>query len=186
MSLNPKLGFSVGAIIGYMFYADEKSKFSMIGLNGQYTSTGSVIAGLVAKLSLGEDYHRIIALALGGKIRNDYDDFLGTGVPLKSTDELQAIFARYTYRVWGDWFAGLQAVTTNFAMIGDSALDEQHLAVLGLTGFRSGGMGLVLYHDSRDSETSPTKGFYINANNIGYREWMAGDQDFDVIRVDAK
>src|SRR5436190_1217448 len=120
MSLNPKLGFSVGAIIGYMFYADEKSKFSMIGLNGQYTSTGSVIAGLVAKLSLGEDYHRIIALALGG------------------------------------------------------------------TGFRSGGMGLVLYHDSRDSETSPTKGFYINANNIGYREWMAGDQDFDVIRVDAK
>src|SRR5690242_11994004 len=32
-SLNPKLGFAGGAIVGYMHYFDEKSKFSMIGIN---------------------------------------------------------------------------------------------------------------------------------------------------------
>jgi hypothetical protein len=186
LALNPKLGFSVGAIVGYMFYCDEKSKFSMIGVNGQYTSTGSVIAALVAKLSFGEDHHRIIGLALAGNIRNNYDDFLGTGMPLKSNDELRALFGRYMYRFWGDWFVGAQAVSTNYAMIGDSQLDEQTLAVLGLSGFRSGGLGAVIYHDSRDSETSPTQGFYINANNIGYREWLAGDENFDVYRLDSK
>src|SRR5581483_3605008 len=87
-ALNPKLGFSLGAIVGYMFYFDKESKFSMIGLNGQYTSTGSVIAALVSKLSFGEDHHRFMGLAAAGNIRNDYDDFLGTGVPLKSNDEL--------------------------------------------------------------------------------------------------
>jgi len=186
LALNPKLGFSVGAIVGYMFYFDEQSKFSMIGVNGQYTSTGSVVAGLVAKLSFGEDHHRVIGLAIGGNIRNDYDDFLGTGQPLKSSDELRALFGRYLYRVWGDWFVGAQAVSTNYAMVGDSALDEQTLAVLGLSGFRSGGLGAVLFHDSRDSETMPTRGVYINANNVAYRDWMAGDESFDVFRLDTR
>jgi hypothetical protein len=185
-SLNPKLGFAGGAIVGYMHYFDEKSKFSMIGVNAQYTSTGSAILGFVTKLSFGEDYHRFIGLAIGGNIRNDYDDFLGTGVPLKSNDELRALFGRYMYRVWGDWFIGAQAISTNYSMIGDSALDEQALAVLGLTGFRSAGLGAVLFHDSRDSETMPTQGIYFNANNVAYREWLAGDDNFDVYRVDGR
>jgi hypothetical protein len=185
-SLNPKLGFALGGIVGYMHYFDEKSKFSMIGINAQYTSTGSVIVGLVTKLSFGEDYHRFIGLLAGGNIRNNYEDFLGTGMPLKSNDELRALFGRYMYRVWGDWFVGAQAISTNYAMIGDSELDEQQLAVLGLTGFRSAGLGAVLFHDSRDSETMPTKGIYINANNVAYREWLAGDNNFDVYRVDGR
>jgi hypothetical protein len=186
LSLNPKLGFSVGAIVGYMFYFDAESKFSMIGINGQYTSTDSVIVGLVTKLSFGEDYHRFIGLAVAGNIRNDYNDFLGTGVPLKSNDELRALFGRYLYRIWGDWFLGAQAINTNYTLIGDSMLDEQALAVLGLSGFRSGGLGAVIFHDSRDSETSPTRGVYINANNVAYREWMAGTDNFDVYRLDTR
>jgi hypothetical protein len=186
LSLNPKLGFSAGAIIGYMFYFDEKSKFSMIGINGQYTSTGSTIAGLVSKLSFGEDHHRIIALAFGGNIKNDYEDFLGTGVPLKSSDELRALFGRYLYRFWGDFFVGAQGISTNYAMIGDSIQDEQALSVLGLGGFRSAGLGAVLFHDSRDSETAPTRGLYVNANNVAYREALAGEENFDVYRLDTR
>lgn len=186
LSLNPKLGFAAGAIVGYMHYFDKQSKFSMIGINAQYTSTGSVIVGLVTKLSFGEDYHRFIGLAVGGNIRNNYDDFLGTGVPLKSNDELRALFGRYLARVWGDWFIGAQAISTNYALIGDSALDEQALAVLGLTGFRSAGLGAVIFHDSRDSETMPTQGLYINANNVAYREWLAGEDNFDVYRLDGR
>jgi len=186
MSLNPKLGFSLGAMGGYMFYFDKKSKFSLVGVNGQYTSTRSAIAAFVTKLSFGEDHHRVMVLAAAGNIRNDYDDFLGTGVPLKSNDELRALFARYMYRFWGDWFVGAQGISTNYAMIGDSALDDQALAVLGLNGFRSAGLGAVLFHDSRDSETSPTRGLYIDANNVAYREWLAGDENFDVYRLDTR
>lgn len=185
-SLNPKLGLSLGAIVGYMFYFDEQSKFSMVGINAQYTSTKSAIVGLVSKLSFGEDHHRFIGLALGGNIRNDYDDFLGTGAPLKSNDELRALFSRYMYRFWGDWFVGGQIIATNYAMIGDSALDDQVLTVLGLTGFRSAGLGAVVYHDSRDSETMPTKGYYVNGNNVAYREWLAGENNFDVYRLDGR
>lgn len=185
-SLNPKLGFSLGAMAGYMFYFDKESKFSMVGVNGQYTSTGSVIAAVVSKLSFGEDHHRVMALIAAGNIRNDYDDFLGTGVPLKSNDELRALFGRYMYRIWGDWFMGGQGISTNYTMIGDTELDEQALDVLGLTGFRSAGLGGVLFHDSRDSETMPTQGLYINANNVAYREWLAGDENFDVIRLDTR
>jgi hypothetical protein len=185
-SLNPKLGLSLGAIVGYMFYFDDKSKFSMIGINGQYTSTKSAIVMAVSKLSFGEDHHRFTGLFGGGNIRNDYDDFLGTGQPLKSNDELRALFGRYVYRIWGDWFLGGQAIYTNYTLIGDTALDDQVLNVLGLTGFRSAGLGPVLLHDSRDSETMPTKGIYINANDVSYREWLAGDNNFDVIRVDGR
>lgn len=185
-SLNPKLGFAGGALAGYMFYFDEKSKFSMVGVNGQYTSTGSVIAGVISKLSFGEDHHRFIGGVLAGNIRNDYDDFLGTGLPLKSNDELRALFGRYLYRFWGDAFVGAQAISTNYALIGDSEIDENTLAVLGLTGFRSAGLGAVLTYDSRDSETMPTEGLFIKANNVAYREWMAGDNNFDVYRLDSR
>lgn len=185
-SLSPKLGFVVGAMAGYMFYFDPESKFSMVGVNFQYTSTGSVIAGVISKLSFGEDHHRWIGGILGGNIKNDYDDFLGTGVPLKSNDELRALFGRYLYRFYGDWFVGGQAIYTNYALIGDSEIDEGALQVLGLTGFRSAGIGAALAHDSRDSETSPTKGIFIKANNVAYREWLAGDNNFDVYRLDSR
>ena len=185
-SLNPKLGFSAGALAGYMYYLDEKSKFSMSGLSGQYTSTGSVIVGFVNKLSFGADHHRVMALAVAGEIENDYDDFLGTGVPLKSEDQVRTLFARYMYRFAGPWFIGAQAIGTNLAMIGDSAMDQEFLAVLGLTGFRSGGLGAVLFHDTRDSEMMPTSGAYLMANNVAYRDWVAGEENFDHYRVDAR
>jgi len=185
-SLNPKLGGSLGAMAAYMHYFDEKSRVSMFGIGGQYTTTDSIIASLFAKASWNEDTSRAILLLAGGNIKNDYDDYLGTGVPLKTNDDLRALVGRYLHRISGDWFAGVQGTYTNYQLLGDSAFDDQVLDVLGLRGFKSGGLGLSIYHDSRDNENSPHHGFMINLNNVAYREWIAGDNDFDVYRLDTR
>lgn len=183
-SLNPKLGASFGAIGAYVHYFDKKSRPSMFGVSGQYTTTESAIAGLFSRASWDEDHQRAIALLAGGKIRNDYDDYLGTGVPLKTNDELRALVGRYLYRVTGDWFVGAQGTYTNYQLLGQSAFDDQVLDILGLQGIKSGGLGLAIYHDSRDNEFSPQKGVLANLNNIAYRDWIAGPDNFDVYRAD--
>jgi hypothetical protein len=183
-SVSPKLGASLGALAGYLHYFDERSQVSMFGVTAQYTSTGSMVAGAFGKASFDEDRQRLIMLLVGGNIKNDYDDFLGTGRPLHSEDELRAAGTRYLYRVAGDWFVGAQGVYTNYTTFGQSPIDDQILNVLGLTGFTSGGVGAAAYHDSRDNETAPTRGWLLNVNNIAYREWIAGSNNFDVYRAD--
>jgi hypothetical protein len=185
-SSNPKLGTSLGFIASYMHYFDEKSQVSLFGVNALYTSTDSAIVALVNKASWSADHHRLLVIAPFGLIKNDYNDFLGTGKPLKSEDNLSALVSRYLYRVTGDWFAGVQGALTNYQIIGQNALDEEILQTLGLTGFRAGGIGLAVLHDSRDIEFSPTRGWYMNLNNVAYRDWIAGDNNFDVYRLDLK
>ena len=181
---NPKLGSSVGALGAYMTKFDAQSQLSMFGVNAQYTSTDSATAGAFARASFNADRHRVLVLAVGGVIKNDYDDFLGTGMPLKSDDHLRAFVGRYLLRVKDDWFVGAQALVTNYQMIGQTALDNDLLALLGLTGFEAGGIGLVLYHDSRDVLDAPKRGWLFNVNNVAYREAIKGDHDFDVYRAD--
>src|SRR3954471_16741904 len=59
-SVSPKLGTSIGGMVGYMHHFDEKSQLSMLGVNAQYTSTGSVVGGLFGKASWDEDHHRLV------------------------------------------------------------------------------------------------------------------------------
>jgi hypothetical protein len=183
-SVSPKLGASLGALAGYLHYFDERSQVSMFGVSAQYTSTGSMVGAAFGKASYDEDRQRVILMLVGGNIKNDYDDFLGTGQPLHSEQELRATAARYLYRVVDDWFVGAQGVYTNYTAFGQSPIDEQVLNVLGLTGFKSGGVGIAAYHDSRDNESSATRGWLLNANNIAYRDWIAGENNFDVYRAD--
>ena len=82
-SSNPKLGLSLGALGAYLHYFDKQSQVSMFGISGQYTSTESTVAAAFAKTSFDADHQRLLALVVGGVIKNDYDDFLGTGQPLK-------------------------------------------------------------------------------------------------------
>jgi len=184
LSANPKLGTSLGALGAYLHYFDEQSQVSMFGLTAQYTTTDSAVGGVFATTSFGADYHRAVAFVGGGIIKNDYNDYLGTGVPLRTTDDLFVFAGRYQYRVYSNWFLGLQALYTNYQIVGEDALDNQILNVLGITGFRSGGIGAVVMHDSRDIEKMPTKGWVMNVNNIAYREWLGGADNFDVYRLE--
>lgn len=186
LSFDPKLGTSLGALAGYMHHFDEKSQLSILAANAQWTSTGSVIAGLFGKASWAEDQHRLVAGVMGGHIKNDYDDYLGTGVPLRSDSDLSMVVTRYLYRLKDDWFVGGQFLNANFSMTGQDPFDQQVLDILGMKGFTSGALGLVVYHDSRDVDTTPTRGWVLNMNNLASRAAFGGDKDFDTYRADYK
>ena len=141
LASNPKLGTSLGGMGAYMYYFDPQSKPSLFGASAQYTSTDSIVATLFVKTSFAADHQRLTALLAGGNIKNDYDDFLGTGQPLKSEDNLRAFAVRYQYRVWGDWFVGAQFVNSNYEILGATALDQEILQTLGLTPLKAGGIG---------------------------------------------
>lgn len=185
-SLNPKLGGAFGAMGAYLHYFDEKSRPSMFGVGAQYTTTNSAILSLFARASWNEDRDRVIGMVGGGKIRNDYEDYLGTGAPLKTNDEFSMFLGRYLHRVYGNWFLGAQGIYSNYQLLGESASDDQILDVLGLQGFKSGGLGFSLYHDSRDNESDAHKGVLLNVNNIAYRDWIAGSENFDIYRAELR
>ena len=181
---NPKLGTAFGAIGGYVHYFDEKSRPSIFAVTAQYSNTDSMIGGAQARTSWAEDSQRLIAGVVYGYVKNDYDDYLGTGVPLKSNGDLRSGIVRYLYRVKDNWFIGAQGLYQNFAISGETDFDDVVLDTLGVAPYKSGGLGLVAQHDSRDNENTPTQGWYLNFNNMAYRESLGGDNDFDVYRID--
>jgi hypothetical protein len=183
-SNNPKLGTSVGVLASYLRKFDPLSQLSVFGVSAQYTSTDSATAVLFARASFDADHHRVTGLVIGGRIRNDYDDFLGTGVPLKSEDHIRSLAGRYLFRVKDGWFIGGQALDTNYQIVGQSSLDDDLLGLLGLTGFKAHGGGLVVFHDSRDLQDAPKQGWVFNLNNVAYRQNVEGGNRFDVYRLD--
>jgi hypothetical protein len=181
---NPKLGTSVGALVGYVRKFDAQSQVSIFGISAQYTSTDSATAVMFGRTSFDADQHRLIGIAIGGLIRNDYDDFIGTGVPLKSEDHIRSLALRYLYRVKDDWFIGAQALSTNYQIVGQTAMDDDLISFLGLTGFEATGIGLVAQHDSRDRTDSPRQGWLLNFNNVAYRPKAEDSDNFSVYRLD--
>ena len=186
VSSNPKLGTTGGFLTAYLHNFDAESRVSLFGITAQYTTTHSLIGSLFARTSFGADHHRVNGIVVYGNIKNDYDDYLGTGQPLKTNDDVRAFGGRYMYRFKGDWFAGGQALLTNYQVFGDSVEDDLVIETLGVKGFKSGGLGAVMMHDSRDNQDMPTRGWYANFNNVAYHEWLGGDNDFDVYRLDTR
>lgn len=185
-SSNPKLGAAGGAIAGYMRYFDAESRLSVFGVMYQYTSTHSQIAGVFARTSFGADHHRIVGIGAFGNVKNDYDDYLGTGQPLKTDSALAAGAARYLYRFWGNWLAGPQANALNYQVAGATPEDDLVLETIGVRDFNSVAIGASLMHDSRDNEDMPTKGWFLNVNNLAYREGLGGSASYDAYRADLR
>ena len=186
VSSNPKLGTSVGALGAYLTMFDPGSRVSIFGVTYQYTSTESSIGAAIARASFGADHHRIIGLAAFGSIKNDYEDYLGTGQPLQTDDQIKSVAGRYVYRVGGDWFAGAQGNAANYQILGATPEDDLVLETLGVRGFKSAALGAVIMHDSRDSLDMPTGGWYTNVNNLAYREALGGESSFDAYRADLR
>ncbi len=185
-SSSPKLGTALGGLGAYMHVFDPGSRVSLIGVTYRYTSTHSQIFSAFARTSSGADHHRIVALAAFGQIKNDYDDYLGTGQPLKTEDDLKAFVARYLYRVKGDWFLGGLGTAANYQVLGATPEDDLALETLGIRGFKSAALGATVMHDSRDNEDMATKGWFLNINNLAYREALGGADSFDAYRVDLR
>ncbi|HKW00554.1 MAG TPA: BamA/TamA family outer membrane protein [Vicinamibacterales bacterium] len=186
VSSSPKLGTSFGVLGAYVTKFDPDSRVSIFGAMYQYTTTKSSIAAAFARTSFRADHQRVIAIAAFGAIKNDYQDYLGTGQPLQTDDNLKSVAARYLYRVGGDWFVGAQGNAANYQVLGANPEDELVLETLGVRGFASAALGAVVMHDSRDNLDMPTGGWYANVNNLAYREALGGANSFDAYRVDAK
>ena len=185
-SSTPKLGTAVGAMGGVLYHFDERSRVSMLGASAQYTSTDSIKASLMAKASFGADHHRVNLGLNGGRVNNDYDDYLGTGIALKNVESALGFKGSYLYRFAGNWLAGAQALFANYQVVGQSPGDEEILATLGIAGIRSGGVGAVLQNDARDNDNRPTRGWVVNLDNVAFREGLGGDYDYDVYRFDLR
>jgi hypothetical protein len=185
-SSSPKLGTSVGGLAAYLHTFDPDSRVSLFGVMYVYTSTHSQIASAFARTSFGADHHRIVAIVPFGNIKNDYDDYLGTGEPLRTDATMGALFARYLYRAKGNWFAGAQGNVANYQVGGATPEDDLILETLGVQGFSSASLGAVLMHDSRDNEDMPRKGWFLNVNNLAYRESLGGSASYDTYRADGR
>jgi len=140
----------------------------------------------MAKASWDEDRQRVLSGMLYGNVKNDYDDYLGSGVPLRNEAELKSFIARYTYRVSGNWFIGAQGIYQNFAIAGQSEFDTLVLDTLGLVPFKTAGAGIVIQNDSRDDENMPSKGWLLNLNNLVFREGLGGDFDYEMYRLELR
>lgn len=184
LSSSPKLDTAAGLMVGYLHQFDEGSRPSLFTVSAKYTTSESLIASAFAKTSFGADHHRLVGGIISGDINNDYEDYLGSGRPLETNDHFRSAFLRYLHWVEGDWFVGGMAAYSNYEMQGQDPQSDQILEELGLEGFTSGGLGLVVQHDSRDSDFRATRGWYLNVNNLAYREGLGGEEDFDIYRVD--
>lgn len=186
VSSNPKLGTSVGGLGAYATKFDPDSRLSLFGLMAQYSSSDSIVAVAFARTSFAADHHRIVALGVFGNIKNDYEDYLGTGQPLQTNDDLKAVAARYLFRVRGNWLIGAQFNAANYQVLGATPEDDLVLETLGVRGFSSAALGAVVMHDSRDNEDMPSRGWYVNLNNLAYREALGGSDTYDAYRADIK
>ena len=183
ISSNPKLGTTLGGIGAYLHRFDENSEKSMFGLFGTYSNTDSYVAGIFGEMYFNSNKHKLIAGIVGGEIRNNYDDFLGTGLPAKTEDDLEGAGIRYLRLVKGHWYIGAQYLSSNYAIGAEGILGEI-LEQIGLTGFDSVGLGLVAEYDTRDNLRNPTRGEKFRVHNIAYRESLGGDESFDVYHAE--
>lgn len=182
VSADPKLGTTLGFVAGYIRAFDQKSSPSLITAFGTYSDTDSYVGGVFGDMYFDANTHKVVTGYMSGKIRNEYDDFLGTGESAKTEDDLETFFFRYLHRVAGNWYIGGQFISTNYAIGADGFFDFI-LEQIGLTGFDSNGIGLVGEFDSRNNKRNPTGGNHFVAHNVAYRKSFGGEESFDTYQL---
>jgi len=180
VSSSPKVGTSAGGMVGYLFKLDPESTSSMLGVGGTYSTTDSLLGGAFLRTYWDQDSKRFIFFGGGGKINNDYEDFLGSGLSAQTTDNMKIIQARYLQQVKNKWFAGVKGTYTNYLIASEDVNVNRALESVGLTGFDSVGLGLIAMYDSLNNQNTPSTGIRFALENFAYREALGGEEDFDV------
>ena len=176
ISSDPKLGTTLGAMVAYLHKFDKKSPVSMFGLIGKYSDTDSYIAALFGRMYFNEDQQRLIAATAIGYVKNEYD-YEGTPQPVRSNDDINMSFIRFSQRVYSELFIGIQYIDSNYIITAD---DDFSAGFIGdRTGFESNALGLVFSADNRDNQQSASSGHNIVLHNFAYRESLGGEESFD-------
>jgi hypothetical protein len=181
LSSDPKLGSSIGFLAGYVHYFDEDSPSSLFGVSGSYSDTDSKVGGIFAATYFDKDQQRLQAAYLSAKVENEYQDYLGTGATVLTTDEATLKFIRYLHRVSSShWFLGAQAVDTDYNIVGKDRSSQAVLDLFGIDGFKGTALGLVVERDSRDSVNNPSSGSFFQVTNTEYLKSLNDDLEFGV------
>ncbi|NRB38952.1 MAG: hypothetical protein HRU20_10890 [Pseudomonadales bacterium] len=183
ISSDPKMGTTLGGLAAYMHKFDKQSPISMFGLSGKYSNTDSYMAVLFGRTYFNQDQQRLSVAIADGYIKNSYE-FEGIDTPLRSNDDLNMRFLRFNQRVYLDFFVGIQYVDSNYIISGSDDFSQIVLETLGLTGFDSTALGLVLSTDTRDNQQSASSGHNILLHNFAYREKFGGDESFDAYMLE--
>ncbi len=183
VSNDPKLGFKGGVMAAYLTKFDQGSNHSMIGGFANYSDTDSYTGGIFTDLYWNENRDKVRGIIVNGHINNEYEDYLGSGETVETEDDLKGLFIRYAHLIRPNWYVGGQFVSSNYAIGVEEAFEESAHQV-GLTGFDSNGAGLLVEYDVRDNVRNATRGQYLLVSNIAYREWLGGDESFDVYQGD--
>lgn len=183
-SSDPKVGTSGGLMSGYLFKLDQDSTSSMAGAGATYSTTDSKLGGIFLRSFWDKDRKRLTAAVGAGQIENDYEDFLGSGLPVQTTDNLKLFHIRYLQEVRHGWFGGVQGTYTNYLISSEDQESQEILKILGLTGFDSAALGLVAMYDDRDRQNSPRSGRKFLFHNFAYRKSLGGEDNFDAYNLD--
>jgi hypothetical protein len=170
-------------MVGYLFKLDPKSTSSMLGVGGTYSTTDSLLGSVFLRTFWDQDRKRLIVFSGGGKVKNDYEDFLGSGMPAQTTDNLKVFQGRYLQQVKDKWFAGVKATYTNYVISSEDGNVNDILESLGLTGVDSVALGLVAMYDSRNNQNTPSKGIQFMVENFAYRKALGGEENFDTYQM---
>jgi len=183
ISSDPKLGSAAGFLGAYLKKFDQASPASMFGVMGSYSDTDSFFYGAFVRSYFDNDKQRITGVLINGKINNNYEDFLGTGLPVSTTDDLDVAALRYFRLYKNNWYLGAQLVSTNYAIIANDALSGVIIDLIGLNGHRSNAVGFAVNYDTRDNQNSPASGTSFEFNNLAYRKSFGGDESFDAYTI---
>ena len=186
VSSNPKLGTSLGGMVGYIHRFDAVSEPSLMAFQAQGSNTSSSTAALGGKAYWNENNDQAQFGIVGGKVTNDYLDFLGTGQEVRSDETLRAYFLRYQHQVAPHWYLGAQAVYSNYGVEGADPVSDQALEQAALAGTVSSGLGLIASYDTRDNTTNTTEGMLAQLHNFAFREGLGGDVDYDVVTAELR
>jgi Omp85 superfamily domain len=186
VSSNPKLGTSLSLMGGYVWQLDPKSPASLVAVQGQRSSTDSTILALGGRFYFNGDRDRLEAALMQGRIKNDYEDFLGSGVRIRTNETVDALWSRYQRRVAPAWFVGGQFLSGNYQVSGADELSEQVIQDLALTGSRLVGLGAVATYDTRSNVNNPSEGLYAQLRNFAYRKGLGSEDSFDTVQGDLR
>lgn len=179
LSSSPKLGTSVGALGAYLHRFDENSPVSVFTVMGNYSDTDSSFYGAFGKAYFLEDQHRLQFGTFQGKVENEYEDYLGSGLNAITTDNINVSFISYTKRLKSDWFLGFQAIGMVYDVVAGDEQTQQILDAINLSSLRSNGIGAVIERDTRDTQNSPQNGSFFNVNNFAFREGLGSEKSYD-------
>jgi hypothetical protein len=178
VSNSPKLGFSGGASANYINNYDDLSPVSIAGASATYSDTDSWVGLLYNRSFWDNNTQRALMAGMISEAKNDYDDYLGQG-PASIDTTLELYYGRYQQRLGNSfWFIGGSYVYTNMDPQAANKATDIIISEFDIGEVYSGGLGLNITYDSRNSVMNPTSGSYLEFSVTKFDKAFASDFEY--------